>query len=123
MIKISDSEWKIMNLLWEKTPKTMMEITKELYPETGWTKHTVMTLLKRMESKDLIRHEEGKRAKQYYYNIDRKEAVIEEKNNFLNKVFRGNAGLMINMMLEQGDLNNEEIKELLKNLERMKGKQ
>ena len=79
MIKISDSEWKIMNLLWEKTPKKMMEITKELYPETGWTKHTVMTLLKRMESKDLIRHEEGKRAKQYYYNIDRKEAVIEEK--------------------------------------------
>ena len=31
MIKISDAEWKIMNVLWEEQPKTMMQITKYGY--------------------------------------------------------------------------------------------
>ena len=67
MIKISDAEWKIMNVLWEEQPRTMMQITKELQEETGWTKHTVMTYLKRMESKKIIHYVEGEKAKLYYY--------------------------------------------------------
>lgn len=122
MIRISDSEWKIMSLLWEKEPKTITQITKELYDETAWTKHTVITLLKRMENKGLIRHDEGERAKQYYSVTTRQEAVNGEKDSFLNKVFKGNIPLMVSTFIEQDELSDEEIKELIGILKEKKGK-
>ncbi|MCD7724467.1 MAG: BlaI/MecI/CopY family transcriptional regulator [Clostridiales bacterium] len=121
MNKISDAEWKIMNLLWDTQPRTMMQITKELFEETGWSKHTVITYLKRMEKKKIIHYEQGEKAKLYYTDISREEAIVEEKSNFLHKVFRGNAGLMIETMLEQEGFSDEEIDRLIDLLEKRKG--
>ncbi len=121
MIKISDAEWRIMAILWKVEPRTMMQITKELYEETGWTKHTVITYLKRMEAKGLIRFEEGKKAKLYYSDVARRDAVIGEKNNFLNKVFGGNTGLMVSTLIKQGNFSGKDIDELIDLLENKKG--
>ena len=46
--RCTEAEWKIMEVLWDSAPRTMSEITKALEPTTGWTRHTVITLLKRM---------------------------------------------------------------------------
>lgn len=50
-INLSDSEWKLMNHLWEQSPRTITELTAELKPETGWSKNTVITMLARLEAK------------------------------------------------------------------------
>ncbi|MBQ7587887.1 MAG: BlaI/MecI/CopY family transcriptional regulator [Lachnospiraceae bacterium] len=109
MVHISDSEWKIMNLLWDEEPRTMTQITKALYKETGWSKHTVITLLKRLEAKGILHYEDGGKSKLFYYDVSRSDAVMEEKKNFLNKVFKGQAGLMVANMIEQGDFSSEDI--------------
>ena len=69
MVKLSDAEWKIMIRLWESSPKTITELTAELKEETGWSKHTVISLLNRMEDKQAVSYQEGKRAKLYYPKI------------------------------------------------------
>lgn len=112
MIRLSEAEWKVMNLLWEEAPQTMMQLTNHLKETTGWTKHTVMTFLKRMEEKGAVRYEEGGRAKLYYPKVDRTEAVLQETEEFLEKVFDGRMGLMLNTMVEQQALSREEIREL-----------
>ncbi len=111
-IKLSEAEWKVMNLLWEKSPKTMMQITNLLKETTGWTKHTVMTFLKRMEEKGAIHYEEGERAKLYYPDIKKEEAALQETEEFLHKVFNGRMGLMLNTMVEKKALSKSEIEEL-----------
>ena len=58
MVKLSEAEWKVMNLLWEESPKTIMQITNCFKEKTGWTKHTVMTFLRRMEEKGAVHYEE-----------------------------------------------------------------
>jgi len=45
---VTESEWKIMELLWQNESLTMPRITQALQEETGWSKHTVISLLKRM---------------------------------------------------------------------------
>ena len=50
-VALTEAEWKIMLLLWEKSPWTMMELTRALAEDTGWSKHTVITMLKRMAVK------------------------------------------------------------------------
>ena len=120
MVKISDAEWKIMNLLWEEEPKTIMQITKELRDITGWSKHTIITYLKRMEAKGIIYHEEGDKAKLYDTCLDRGVAVLQEKESFLSKVFKGNAGLMISTMVEQNELSDQDIDQLIELLKSKK---
>ncbi len=122
MVKLSEAEWKVMNLLWEKAPQTMMQLTSHFKDTTGWTKHTVMTFLKRMEEKDAVYYEEGGRAKLYYPKVDRKEAVLQETEEFLEKVFEGRMGLMLNSMVEQQALSREEIAELHEILRRAEEK-
>lgn len=112
MIQLSNYEWKIMNLIWNKEPQTIMQITKALADETGWTKYTVITYLKRLEAKGAVHHEEGGRAKLYYADIKRKDAELQEIDSFLNKVFSGKLGLMINTMIKEEKLSDEEIEEL-----------
>ena len=50
----TEAEWKIMEILWDASPRSMPEITKLLAPATGWTRHTVITLLKRMQEKGTV---------------------------------------------------------------------
>jgi len=111
-MKLSDAEWKIMEVLWEQSPRTMMEITNALKEETGWTKHTVMSFLKRIEEKGALHYEEGEKAKLYYPDLKKEDASLQETEEFLNKVFHGKIGLMLNAMVQQKALSKEEIDEL-----------
>lgn len=112
MIRLSEAEWKVMNVLWEEAPRTIMQLTHYFQGTTGWTKHTIMTFLKRMEEKGAVRYETGQRAKLYYPKIERTEAALQETEEFLERVFDGRMGLMLNTMVEQKALSGKEISEL-----------
>lgn len=118
MVRLSEAEWKVMSLLWQEAPQTMMQLTNHFKETTGWTKHTVMTFLRRMEEKGAIHHEEGERAKLYYPDVGRDEAVQQETEEFLEKVFNGRMGLMLNTMVERKALSKEEITEMYEILRR-----
>lgn len=107
-----------MNALWEEAPQTMMQLTRCFQETTGWTKHTVMTFLKRMEDKGAVYYEAGARAKLYYPKIERREAALQETEEFLERVFDGRMGLMLNTMVEQKALSGKEIAELYEILKR-----
>lgn len=115
--KLSDAEWKVMEVLWDDAPRTMMEITNTLKEETGWSKHTVMSFLKRMEEKGALHYEEGVRAKLYYPDLKKEDAVMQETEEFLDRVFHGKMGLMLNAMVQQKALSKEDISELYEILE------
>jgi BlaI family penicillinase repressor len=111
MVRLSDSEWRIMSALWEK-PMTITELTAALAEETGWSKHTIISFLHRMEEKNAVRFEQGIRAKRYYPVADRQEAQLEETSQFLDRCFSGKIGLLLNAMLSAKRLSREEIDEL-----------
>ena len=55
-INLSDGEWKLMIQLWEGAPKTIAQLTAALKEETEWEKHTVITMLSRLEAKGAVQH-------------------------------------------------------------------
>lgn len=111
MVSLSDGEWKIMNQLWERE-STITELKNELGSETGWDKHIVITMLSRMEKKGAVAHREGGRAKIFYPLVTREEVSMQETRGFLQKVYRGSLGMMVNAMVEDQALSEEEIQEL-----------
>ena len=112
MISLSNAEWKLMNRLWDAPPQTITTLTHALAGETGWSKHTVITMLARLEAKGAVRHAEGERAKQYYPTVVREDAQREETENFLDKVYGGSLGLMMSALVDSRTLTKEDIDEL-----------
>ena len=114
---VTDSEWKIMELLWQKGSMTMPSITKALALETGWSKHTVISLLKRMCQKGSVEVIPGTSPMQYRALLTRGEAVRTETRQVVRKVFGGRSALLISDLVEQNDLSDEEIDDLMRLLE------
>lgn len=119
-IDLSNSEWKLMNRLWQQPPMTITELTAALREDTGWSKNTIITMLSRLERKNAVRHEEGARAKQYYPLIRREDAIEAETESFLDKV--GGLGLLMSAMVERNSLTEDDIAELSAILEKAGGK-
>ena len=111
-ISLSDSEWKLMNCLWSRSPRTITELTAAMKADTGWSKNTVITMLSRLEAKGAVRHEEGERAKRYFPVMDRRDAARAETESFLGKVYGGSLGLMMSAMVESRRLSESDIAEL-----------
>jgi len=121
MVSLSDGEWKIMNRLWEGEA-TITELRNVLRADTGWDKHIIITMLSRMEKKGAVTHRDGGRAKIFYPLISREEVSMQETRGFLQKVYRGSLGMMVNAMVEDQALSEEEIQELYDILEQAKEK-
>ena len=117
-ISLSNNEWKLMGRLWERSPRTIMELTADLREETGWSKNTIITMLSRLEAKGAVRHEEGARAKAYYPAVDRETATRAETESFLGKVYGGSLGLLVSAMVESRALTEEDLAELSAILEK-----
>lgn len=120
MVNLSDGEWKIMNRLWESGGSTITELTVALQEETGWDKHIIITMLNRMEKKEAVAHRRDGRAKVFYPVVPRGEVSMQETRGFLQKVYRGSIGMMVNAMVEDQALSREEIQELYDILEQAK---
>lgn len=117
-MNLSANEWKLMNYLWENAPRTITELTTSLKSNLGWSKNTIITMLSRLENKGAVRYESGKRAREYYPAIQRNDAAQAEAESFLDKVFGGSLGLMVNAMVQSRALTKPEMDELLQILEK-----
>ena len=111
-IGLSNSEWHIMENLWEESPKTATQLIRAMETETGWAKSTTKTMLKRMEQKGYIAYREGAKAREYYPLLKREEVVESETSSFINRIYNGSLGLMLNTLVKKRDIPETEIEEL-----------
>ena len=111
-IKLTGSEWSVLDCLWEKSPQTVMQLVARLGERGGWAKSTTITTLRRMEEKGLVRCEVIGKGKSYTPAVEREQAVIFETRSFLERVYRGSVGLMMSAMARRQELSPEEITEL-----------
>ena len=109
VIRLSDSEWLLMNALWDHSPRTITQLVEQLREDTGWSKHTVITMLSRLEAKSAVRHEEGERAKQFYPILDRAATQRQETRSFLSRLYGGSLKLMVNTLVGDTRLSDEDL--------------
>ena len=120
-IKLNASEWSVMTCLWERSPQTVMQLVEELKERVGWAKSTTITVLRRMEEKNLQRCEIVGRGKSYSPAVEREQAVVAETRSFLDRVYQGSVGLMMSAMAQRRELSAGEVAELRAILDQMEG--
>ena len=116
-IQLSDGEWRIMNVLWNTTSRTLGQITKTLEPETGWSRPTVYVMLKRLISKGIVRLDDSTRIQNYHPLIERNDIIPEVTESILDKVFDGSVSLMVSTLTDCRKLSEEEIRKIRKILD------
>lgn len=74
-MQLCQSEWTVLQSLWERQPQTLMQLVEDLKLRAGWSASTSKTMAARMTEKGLLRYE-GK-PRRYYPNVTREEAGLE----------------------------------------------
>lgn len=111
-IRVTNSEWYLMNCLWEEQPRSLMQLVPLLKEQVGWSKSTCATMVRRMTEKDLIRYEEKGKTKYFYPNVKKEDVVVQETRDFLQRIYDGSIGMMMSALVRQNDLSREDIQEL-----------
>lgn len=112
-IQLTDAEWKIMLVLWQRGPQTIMALTHALEAETGWTKHTVIALLRRMVTKETVRLEEQGRAKLVHPLVSKEQVANQQTQTLLSRLFDGRISLLIAEMVAQKEVSPDELEAML----------
>ena len=83
---LTNSEWYVLDCLWQTGSMTAMELVAALKERVGWAKSTTLTTLRRMEEKGLVKAEAVGRARHYTPAVERRGAAARETRSFLDKV-------------------------------------
>ncbi len=122
MANISDAEWVFLELLWEHRELTIAQMEKLLKEKHGWSKHAIISFLKKMEGKDLVEYRIEGKARVYSAKPKMGDVKRKETQGFLDKVFHGRIGLLLSALVDEKSLEDEEIDELVRILEEKKGR-
>ena len=111
-LTLTNSEWYVLDSLWERSPMTVMELVSALHEKVGWAKSTTITTLRRMEAKGLLAGETVGRSRRFTPLVDREAVILRETSGFLDRVYRGSVGLMVSTMARRQALTEEDLDQL-----------
>lgn len=115
--RIAESEWRVMQVLWEKGPQTANDVVGALDGAVPWKPRTVKTLISRLVKKGAVQFEaEGMRYR-YSAAVAESECIRSETKSFVRRVYQGAMKPALAAFLEDADLSPQEIKELQEILE------
>ena len=115
---ISDSEWVVMEAVWEGDPQTASAITKALRPTMNWAENTVRTLLTRLVEKGALKTSENASGTRLFSPAVKREVCVgAESASFMQRVFRGASKPLLVHFAQHAQLTPEEVRELKKLLD------
>ncbi|MCL2217430.1 MAG: BlaI/MecI/CopY family transcriptional regulator [Defluviitaleaceae bacterium] len=110
--KIADSELEVMRILWRGgRPLSFAEIKTAIESKTDWKKSTIQTLLGRLRDKGII-CTHNHYVTLYSPNVSEEEYVKNEGQNFIDKLFDGNAMKLVTALCRNGQLDENDVDEL-----------
>ena len=111
-ISFTDVEWRLMQTLWALGTPTFGEIMKNVC-DTGWSKQSVVSFLKRLETKGAVRRDMSFKPSRYIASVKKDDAIQNETGTILEKVYGGNPVLMVTSAVNSGKLTDEDIQSLI----------
>jgi BlaI family penicillinase repressor len=111
--KISDTEWKIMRIVWMTPSVTSIEIISKLKgSDPSWNGKTARTLLSRLVKKKVLRY--TPRGHTYFYEscVTEQQCVLAASVSFVERVFGGSLKSAVEHWIKQGPFTGSELDEL-----------
>ncbi len=117
-IKITESEWSVMEILWGTELATIGDIKRAL-SDTNWSDSTIKTLVRRLVAKKAIAINDDEANFRYYPLISQQDCQKKETKNFINRVYEGSVRMLVTNLVADSNLSEKEREELLELIEKM----
>lgn len=114
-IAFTDRELDIMAVLWKLGSATVTEVKRELRDPFAYT--TVLTVLRTLEEKGYVSHDEDGRAHRYKPLVDRHAAGKTALKRMLATVFGGSPEMLMTNLVQDQNLTPAQIRDLRQLLE------
>lgn len=111
-IDISDAESVVMDVLWERHPRTAEEVVAALAGRQDWQEATIKTLLNRLLGKGALRAERDGRRYLYSPLLEREAWLSRQSESLLARLFDGRVAPLVAHFSRQRKLSAQDIAEL-----------
>ena len=116
-MRLNNSEWKVMQVVWDGPPVAARDVHDALSAETGWAYTTVKTLLERLVEKGALRAAREGRATSYEPVLERGDARRSAVHNLVDQAFGGAVTPLLRFLSTDERLSASERAELSRLLE------
>ncbi len=111
-INLSELEWQIMQLLWQKGVLSVREVWQTLFPDAEKAYTTVQTYMDRMVEKGLLRKQKIGLVNYYHAAVDRNSLLQEATENLVSQAFDGSFFRLAAFLLDSPKLTPEELEQI-----------
>jgi predicted transcriptional regulator len=119
-LRLSDRELDVMAVLWARGSGTVAEVREALPDPLAYT--TVLTVLRTLEEKGFVGHEEEGKAHRYLPLVARERAGRSALTRMVEKLFDGSPELLLTQLVSDRKLSPHDIRRLRRILDqRLKG--
>jgi BlaI family transcriptional regulator, penicillinase repressor len=114
-IVLAEREADLMEVLWDHGPSTVAEVRKRLKVRLAY--NTVLSILRTLESKGYVGHEEEGRAHRYLPRVAREAARRSALRQLSAKLFKGSVELVMTSLVADQKLSDAEVERIRKLLD------
>ena len=111
-VQISDSEWDVMEPIWQAGACTAADVIKRLRATHDWNHSTIRTLLARLVEKGALAYDVDGSKYIYRAAVSRERCVRQEGRSFLDKVFGGDVGALLTHFVADAALDAGQLEQL-----------
>src|SRR3954468_20288167 len=114
-IQFTDREIDLMEVLWERGPCLVADVRAALKDELAYT--TVLTILRTLEAKGYVGHEQEGRGHRYFAAVKQTAAQKSALRHLTRKLFKGSAELLFLHLVSDQRLSERQIANMRRLLE------
>lgn len=120
-ISLTDREADVMQVLWDHGPSLVADVRQGLVDPLAYT--TVLTILRTLEAKGYVGHEEEGRGHRYFASVKQQAARKSALQHLTDKLFKGSAELLFSHLVSDQKLTAKQIKRMRELLAEPPGKE
>jgi predicted transcriptional regulator len=109
-IYLTDREADVMQVLWDHGASVVNEVKEKLHDELAYT--TVLTILRTLEQKGYVKHEEEGRVHRYFAAVKETAARKSALRHLTGKLFKGSSELLFTHLVADQKLSTDQIKRM-----------
>ena len=109
-VTLTGRELEIMTILWKLGSGTVAEVRERLPDDLAYT--TVLSLIRTMQDKELVRHEPEGRAHRYFPLIQEKAVRRSALKQLVETVFHGAPELLLTQLVSDRRLSDEDLRRI-----------
>ena len=109
---LTATELEMMNVIWRIGPCSVLQIVEQLRPERELAYTSVSTIVRILEQKGYVKHEEEGRVHRYFAAVKEDAARKSALQHLTGKLFKGSAELLFTHLVADRKLSKVQIERM-----------